>query len=751
MTLKILHISDVHFGVPDPYGEQPRITESLIEALHKDGTRPDLCIFSGDLAFSGTEEQFLKGQQWLSSLILKEWNTQLIIIPGNHDIERQKTNAHLFRKYSSDINTYNAWRETSKELPQMSNFLSWHQSAQKVLPLRAKWDSPYGFYLKVDLAPIPVNIIGLNSAIFACNDADAQNLVIDTKVLNDCLKKATQAGGLVIAVAHHPLNELVDWNKAYVEQTLGQERGAHIFFHGHLHEQSSVFRADSTGSTLVTLAGGAAYQDPRRPRYFSIHTLDFDQRLIDVRVYGYSPNSGEWVTDTSRSRSFPANIPLVQKPSIRKTVKQPITPPEPVAPREEDKKAPQSERLENEAWRFREAAKEVETRLLPYFRELTKIAEKKSPDNCYALKNRVKNKDRIIEKVNESIELDSSFKIDMLGDICGFRIITYYSDQIPSIVDKLLKTIRYDSPRYPGLFLKDRKVRLKVITSKYEHDPSSIAAPIKKIADGSGLDVVFSTEARPTGYSSVHIIATAHVPAGDYRLDQMHVEIQIRSALEDVWGEIDWKLRYGSKRGKVGGSWNHHLNIFKNLIDALVTYVDVIKNHSEEPPLKSSSVNARTVGSPAAQMERLRGLPEPQKLRIEQAFDLWKQADTTIVSGGNPGLLHQAADAFATLLIEFEGQPKENAVLAEEFQYVVETEAAYLLTFTGDSDDLLRAESLYLNVLSRRPEDGTANFRLAGVYLREHFLDKAIHHYERAIEIIENGADKRLGKNSLGL
>jgi hypothetical protein len=462
--LTFLHVSDVHFGGADYLGAQPLITEALIKTVHNSGIEPDLCIFTGDLAFDGSPNQMTKGETWLRSLIRPEWKTELIVIPGNHDIERRHTSPNLFRSIAAQEKAYNEWRVDAK-VPHFNSFFAWHGSARKRLPLRGEWNSPFGFRYQRSASSIPVHIIGLNSALFSCNDSDAKQLVIDTKTLTTHIDAAGRAGGLIVAAAHHPLDDLVSWNKAHIERFMSQETGAHLFLHGHLHEQMGTSKFDTTGRRLTTLAAGASYQDAPWPYAFSFYFVDFAGHAIHVQAYSYSPNSGEWTQDTKNSRKIMADLPALPKQKSPQSKFKSGTGSEqrrkhdevgrvelgqadettPTAEKEADiakdgsKSAPaksehvvageDGNQVNREAcWRFREAAREVQQRVLPFFRESPEIFE-----SSYALKYRIKEFDSIVRKLKTNLAEDQSYSLDRMADICGFRIITLYQDQIPPI------------------------------------------------------------------------------------------------------------------------------------------------------------------------------------------------------------------------------------------------------------------------------------------------------------------------------
>jgi 3',5'-cyclic AMP phosphodiesterase CpdA len=96
-NISILHVSDVHFGMPDHTAEQDRIVANLIDAARGANIRPDLCVFSGDLAHSGGQKEFEQGEEWLRRL-LEPWpNLPLLVVPGNHDARRKDAAPDIIR------------------------------------------------------------------------------------------------------------------------------------------------------------------------------------------------------------------------------------------------------------------------------------------------------------------------------------------------------------------------------------------------------------------------------------------------------------------------------------------------------------------------------------------------------------------------------------------------------------------------------------------------------------------------------
>jgi 3',5'-cyclic AMP phosphodiesterase CpdA len=73
LTIRIAHLSDIHFG-----DEERPAVEAAILALQ--GFAPDLTVVTGDLTLNGLPEEFRAAGDWLHRL-----PAPLLVTPGNHD------------------------------------------------------------------------------------------------------------------------------------------------------------------------------------------------------------------------------------------------------------------------------------------------------------------------------------------------------------------------------------------------------------------------------------------------------------------------------------------------------------------------------------------------------------------------------------------------------------------------------------------------------------------------------------------
>ena len=86
--MRIVHLSDLHFGAHDP-----ALIAPLIDAVGR--ARPDLTVISGDFAQRGTRPQWQQAEAFLNALPGPQ-----LSIPGNHDIPHYNPLLRAFAPYA---------------------------------------------------------------------------------------------------------------------------------------------------------------------------------------------------------------------------------------------------------------------------------------------------------------------------------------------------------------------------------------------------------------------------------------------------------------------------------------------------------------------------------------------------------------------------------------------------------------------------------------------------------------------------
>jgi len=338
-STKILHLSDIHFGYPDPEKKQHGVSvaiKSAIDTHVKKYGAPNLCIFSGDLTQSGAESELILFENWLETLFdddLKQ-NILLLIVPGNHEVERHTPLSDEYFKAlglkRSAFETETKYSELrSKVLSQtssFSNFITWHKKFKgktqyKVL---SDWEkSIAGCSASETINNLKIKVIGLNTALLSCDNSDQEKLVADSSTLNDSLIHINPSEELIIVVGHHPVGELmqekwlVGWNNKSLQDILLASNGPHIYLHGHIHKPEGITLNMMAGQNISVLGAGACYQNTKYPMYFAFYDINMEDQVIEPFTYHYKNKRRVWTLDVNgeSSESIRAVLPLPKKNS----------------------------------------------------------------------------------------------------------------------------------------------------------------------------------------------------------------------------------------------------------------------------------------------------------------------------------------------------------------------------------------------------------------------------------------------------
>ncbi|MFN0073971.1 MAG: metallophosphoesterase [Chloroflexota bacterium] len=308
MPVTWFHISDLHFREGDPYDRQV-VLKALIESIptfRARGWAPDLVFVTGDIANGGKSGEYDLATRFFDELLdaAKLDRSRLWVVPGNHDVDRDK-GAWLTRSLESreDATRYFAPKSPWPHLDKLSAFRAWHKdyfSGIRGLPDQ----STCGPIDMVTINGSTFAILPLNSVLFCQGDDDHSKLWLGRRCLDEILPelKATTAD-LKLALIHHPLDWLHYDEATQIESALHDH--VDLILRGHLHQPRSVMMELGQGRTMES-AAGAAYQTRRFPQQAAFQRLEEDGiRVMPVR-YEDSPRP-VWTVDPSQYPNDPTH------------------------------------------------------------------------------------------------------------------------------------------------------------------------------------------------------------------------------------------------------------------------------------------------------------------------------------------------------------------------------------------------------------------------------------------------------------
>jgi hypothetical protein len=324
--LTFLQLSDIHFRGEGGGGAEAQDydqRESLIADARQVGEHLggySAILVAGDIAGSGSREQFAQASSWLRNLCLavdlKPW--MVWTVPGNHDIDRRRISelGHEFRE--------RIWGGREEELEGLfAAMLDEEEGAATLLaPLenyiefadafdcafnraRLHWTSDIEIAAKT-----PLQMRGMSSALLCAqkDDTDRHRMMVGER---QCEK--WDIGYVHLNMCHHPQSWLLDRG---LEGALADN--AHVRVTGHLHrrklEWTPIGAKLEAGAVSPTRLEDGNYQSGCEPSYDVVSLLHSDEgakRQLEIAVHPRRWQEGAWGEGQERRRRFTLGQPGV--------------------------------------------------------------------------------------------------------------------------------------------------------------------------------------------------------------------------------------------------------------------------------------------------------------------------------------------------------------------------------------------------------------------------------------------------------
>lgn len=272
VRVRILLLSDLHFGMVGTDTRWQACQQAFLEELEEAHRRCgpiDLVLFTGDMVFSGTDEQYRQ----FDGVLTKIWdcfrrlnvNPVLLTIPGNHDLSRP------VEKSSRDVvSMLHEWRPGVKNVFWGNSTSEPRRAVDEAFRSFSKWQERNlayqqtehsKFYLsryKKGLLPGDfsythikdgkrIGIVGLNSSFLQLDNRQCEGkLAVDPRqfhaVCDGDGPAWTRERDCSLLLTHHPIEWLDDDSKEAFAVDIHRGRNVLLHLHGHLH--NSAFKVD---------------------------------------------------------------------------------------------------------------------------------------------------------------------------------------------------------------------------------------------------------------------------------------------------------------------------------------------------------------------------------------------------------------------------------------------------------------------------------------------------------------------------
>lgn len=337
MKFNWVHFSDYHHRESEDKGDRNLLRQALLDDVRDRAAfsdridQIDLCIFSGDMAFSGEADQYTEFQlEFIEPMrnILGE-DVPFIFCPGNHDFQRSE-----IEKVKEFLNDYiHEGDKSSKKLE--TSLSSGFTIGDLSKPFRNYLDfckennqtySPncFHFVRKFDRDEKRIGFASLNSAWCSSRthsigvSSTSKPIVTDYGYLRISERQILDARNdlsdcdIKIAIFHHPINWLTEQEQSRVSRFLQQNFDVVIY--GHEHRADLLSISGGFGDIISIPAGACFTRRNPGPMYtnsYNFTSLDMEE-LSGITIHReWNDALTKW--DSMTRFKSPQGIPFLLK------------------------------------------------------------------------------------------------------------------------------------------------------------------------------------------------------------------------------------------------------------------------------------------------------------------------------------------------------------------------------------------------------------------------------------------------------
>ena len=276
--LKIVHISDLH--VKESSKDELKIRlKAFFDDVEKQ-CRPDFLVVSGDLAFSGKEEEYELVEELVFKPFLSRFSldpVRIVICMGNHDVDREEVDSLIRDGVLAQL-TKSLCAVESVQYQKYAQ--SWSAFSRCASRYSIGENSLFGTSI-FDVDGIKVGFVSYNSAL-VCFDRDVQkeDLYL-TKEQIKGVPDELEACAIRIGIMHHPLEWLNSVERDVVIPDLKHKTP--ILLTGHMHDEESLATKSPDGCNLsfttTSFFAGQDYAPDHRDGY-NLYEIDVESAKV---------------------------------------------------------------------------------------------------------------------------------------------------------------------------------------------------------------------------------------------------------------------------------------------------------------------------------------------------------------------------------------------------------------------------------------------------------------------------------------
>ena len=320
--MRMLHISDFHFrdNKNNNYDQQTMI-DALINSV-KDRSI-DLVLFTGDLVFSGKTDFEAAYESVLGKLSneLSIPQDNIMYIPGNHEVNRDMQMPAIIShiqdiRNNQDLDDFvlrdKQFSHTCFGIDNYDNFVSKKSSISSKSKLY--WTK------RIQLQGKSIGVVGINSAWLSySSDTDSGKLAFPIVELKNAITEIKESS-IKILLMHHPLSDLIEYNRRDLENIIVYE--FHAMFSGHVHMARQSAYISSGDGLFHSIAPASLSFEKEASQGYMLFDWDLDSHEIVSEKFLYQKNEKEFYSSKSVSIQIPVSDEKRELNELRKTIRR---------------------------------------------------------------------------------------------------------------------------------------------------------------------------------------------------------------------------------------------------------------------------------------------------------------------------------------------------------------------------------------------------------------------------------------------
>ena len=271
MKILIIHLSDLHAKGNNTWNKdrQQKLVESLNEFRGK--VEGCLIIFSGDIAYSGLEEQYCYASNALDNIriqVSRKFNIKeipIFVVPGNHDVDYKKINRDG-KEILKQIQEREGMIDFIEE--ELKAEESFFRFAKKI---KSPWQDKQFCSIYIKQYNLKINLI--NTAIFSMLETDKGYHYFPKEYFKKLFISEKQSKkAIVISIMHHHPEWMHEDIKLEFEENILESTS--ILILGHEHKMSTKSLTWDKKGKLVIIAGGTLHGNTDEESSYNLILLD---------------------------------------------------------------------------------------------------------------------------------------------------------------------------------------------------------------------------------------------------------------------------------------------------------------------------------------------------------------------------------------------------------------------------------------------------------------------------------------------